>query len=504
MCGICGFFLKKTKGRQNFQEKKAFIEQGLYMNALRGWDATGLAMIGDPAKIPIVFKKAMPACDFISLKQTQKLVDNIDDYQAVLGHCRSATLRGNAQNQNAHPFQFDHITLIHNGHVNNWRALGAQCDIDVDSAHVAAAMAQNGEQDTLERIQGDYALVWHNAKDQTVNFTRNAGRPLHFVELPEWGGIAFASEYEMLGCLLSRNGIKISKDKFRWPVEHIHFKFDLTKELVKTTTPFRPESRRSGGGGKKRDTGRGTSGDRGQDRMRTLLSNIPIVGINKELAALIEKHNNKKPNKGVNSGRPTSIKGENKAKEKLSTLGLQYNELLGCQPMKFVPYKNNENLGMAVVSMVAPKFQGVLGEVQNITSEVYDAISDEGRYILARAVNVKVYDERRSIVFELDPEFVKNAIENYEYELNLAQRQGVNLLRYEGPGGRQISHARFLELTKHGCSMCEEPINSGNHTDLTWVHDSPICAGCMADADTVALLGLTQEDPTSGRKNLMN
>lgn len=482
------------------------MEQGLYMSALRGWDATGVALVGDPHKIPIVYKKAMSSCDFIGLKRTQKLLDTVENYQAVLGHTRSATLRGNSQDENAHPFQFDHITLIHNGHVHNYRTLGAKCDIEVDSAHVAAAIAQKGETDTLERIQGDYALVWHNAQDQTINIARNQGRPFHYVDLPEWDGIAFASEFEMLGCLLARNGIKISQDKFKYPKEHVHFKFSLTKELVKTGTPFRQGGRL--GDHRNRGITEETSGSHtSTDTEETTLTRgtTPLTpGESKDLIAILEKQNKSRPDKRANSGRPTSIKGTAKAAQKLSTMGFDYNQTVGCDTTKFVPYKNNKNLGMAIVSLFGPKYKGLIGEIQNITSEVFDAISDQGRFVHTRAVNVKNYKEnKKTIVLELDPDFVKKAVADMREELELVGKEYLRDLKYDGPGGRQISYPRFLELTKSGCGYCETVLDPAGHKSIHWLDNCPLCNDCYNDEAVADQLGF-RAPANGGRKGMLN
>lgn len=498
MCGLIGFFLKNTQGRKNYQEKRSFIDQGLYMSALRGWDATGISVIRNPGHYPLVFKKAMASCDFVFLKKTQKILDDIDDAQAVLGHTRSATLKGHSQDQNAHPFQFDHITLTHNGHVTNWKGLGADCDIEVDSAHVAAAMAQKGELETLRRIQGDYALVWHNTKDKTINFARNHGRPLFYAHVPEWEGIAYASEYEMLGTLLSRNRIGI-KDKFWAPQEHVHFKFNLEKgDLEKTSVPFLqtidraregPSTATPAGGG----IGREISGS---PTIRPLPKTTDLGGTtflqdNKELVAAVEKSNAGRKSKHANSGRPGSVRGVDKAKDKLRVLGLKYDQVIGCDPRKFVHYRDGNKLGMAVAALAGSKHRGLVGEIQNITKDIYDVISEHGRYVLARCVNVKTYGDKQVAVLELDGAFLDKAILEYKEEVELSKQDANgNMLSYAGPGGRLVSRDRFLQLTRHGCAYCESVIDPRFAELVFWIDNSPICHKCADDEDVNLLLGL--------------
>ena len=489
MCGLIGFVLRNTQGRRSFADKRNFMDQGLYASAMRGWDATGIAAIRTPGGTPLVYKKAMPSCDFLFMRKTQKMLDDIDDYHALLGHTRSATMKGHSQDQNAHPFQFGHITLTHNGHVHNWKQLGAECDLEVDSAHVAASMAQKGEEETLTRIQGDYALVWHNAQDKTINFARNHGRPLYYAEIPEWNGLVYGSEYEMMGAILSRNRIGI-KEKFWYPQENVHFKWNL-ETWGKSSVPFLRTIDRARAGPLTAVTGTGSTerSTRTEDQLPTTsdLNGHDFLSENTELVQAVEKTNRGKKSKHANSGRPGSVRGEDKAREKLRTVGLKYDMVIGCDPVKFVPYRDGNKLGMAIVKLAGTKNKGMLAEIQNISKDTFDAIFDHGRYVLTRVVNLKVYDEIKVPVLELDETFLDRALEDYKEESRVLSD---NTLAYAGPGGRLVSRDRFLELTKHGCGHCDTVIDPKLAELVVWIGDSPICHKCAEDDEVHTSLGL--------------
>src|SRR5579862_8555722 len=143
MCGIVG--CASTEGMKNRSARLDYMKMGLDIGSWRGWESTGLALVGQNAKeAPIVYKRAVNGRDFIQLKIVDKYLNDIEKFPVVIGHNRAATTgRGNIVDHNAHPFQYGKITLVHNGHIRNCHSLkgaaeGAGCQ--VDSAHVAFSM----------------------------------------------------------------------------------------------------------------------------------------------------------------------------------------------------------------------------------------------------------------------------------------------------------------------------------------------------------------------------
>lgn len=120
----------------------------------------------------------------------------------MVGHNRYAT-QGAINDTNAHPFNHGHITLVHNGTLTDQSLLPDHKRFAVDSENVAWSIAKIGIDETIQKLNGAFTLVWHNAEDSTVNIIRNEERPFHLVETTggDWFG---ASEEDMLMWLVNR------------------------------------------------------------------------------------------------------------------------------------------------------------------------------------------------------------------------------------------------------------------------------------------------------------
>lgn len=211
MCGIVGMI--NFSGAKNFIDKKNFFIQALYADAMRGAHATGMFMVPTKENEEIeIYKKALAAADFICLPKAEKLFNKLDDYKFIVGHNRHATT-GKHINSNAHPFQIEHITLVHNG------TLFSQMDVykdfhkyDVDSEVLTAGIATDGYQKIIPKIKtGAAALVWHDAKDKALRLYRNKERPLFFGKVNNEEILLFASEYYMLKWIAIRNGLNVPR-----------------------------------------------------------------------------------------------------------------------------------------------------------------------------------------------------------------------------------------------------------------------------------------------------
>ncbi|WWV92021.1 hypothetical protein [Escherichia phage PJNS034] len=230
MCGIVGIMRGvMTEGMVDM------FEQLLYADVFRGPHSTGVYRVNKDGQSGL-YKDAVPASLYLGSKGWDDLRGNLNGTaghqalsQVYVGHNRWATV-GAVNAVNSHPFKCGNITMVHNGTVAKWR-LNDHLKYDVDSHAVCAMLDSHGLAETLKVLDGKFTLVWHDASDNTMNFIRNAERPLHMVEFTD-GGWAFASEGEMLTWINGRRKTPFGiKRAFELPVG-FHHKFQLSASKV--------------------------------------------------------------------------------------------------------------------------------------------------------------------------------------------------------------------------------------------------------------------------------
>lgn len=200
MCGLVGIITKLGNGF-NKDQVDAFNDL-LFIDSLRGMDSTGCFLVENDGTLSWN-KEAVPSPEFCRKKEHQDMLkQGFLRGRALVGHNRAAT-RGVVNDENAHPFTVDdRITLVHNGTLyGDHRKLA---DVDVDSHAIAHVIHESGDdvEAAIQKINGAFALIWHDFQNNTLNFLRNNARPLHWVETTS--GYLWASEANMLEWILSR------------------------------------------------------------------------------------------------------------------------------------------------------------------------------------------------------------------------------------------------------------------------------------------------------------
>ena len=232
---MCGLVAMVTKGKYGFQYKdKAMFEQMLYADALRGEDSTGVFSVNKYGNLKML-KSAKTSADFIRTKGFQDFSDKIfAESRMVVGHNRAST-RGATIEENAHPFIEDHICLVHNGTLHTHKELA---DTTVDSHAIATAIAKEGYQAVLPKINGAFALIWYDAKLKKMFVARNKDRPLWVLQTKEADYIA--SEPDMLQWIYKRVYGKVGEAKFfsvdlvySWDVDDPEVGYDTEKMPAK-------------------------------------------------------------------------------------------------------------------------------------------------------------------------------------------------------------------------------------------------------------------------------
>lgn len=206
MCGIVGLISKQ--GLKDVQKRRKVLTQLLCVDTLRGTHSTGMFMVHKDARTVDTMKRAMQGWEFTDLKTYEKLVYDLDNYPFVVGHNRHATI-GKVNAENAHPFDYGHITGVHNGSITNKYDLEKGTSFDVDSQAIFYNISKKGIEDTVAKMRGAFALVWWDAVNKSLHMIRNNERPLVLGFVEDTKEIYFASEEGALEWITSRNGIHL-------------------------------------------------------------------------------------------------------------------------------------------------------------------------------------------------------------------------------------------------------------------------------------------------------
>lgn len=203
MCGIVGLIAKKKNGFFT-GDTKTFLDM-LVIDQLRGTDGTGLFYNNKDDGTAHFAKAPVTASYFIEYDVCDKAAKAITNKATfVVGHNRAAT-KGKLTTECTHPFQEDHITLVHNGTLPSYDNLAKKARLD--SHAIAIHMAENSAKETLKEIDGAFSLVWYDEKTKTLHFSRNYQRPLNIIETDRYW--VLSSEPEIAKCALERGKVKV-------------------------------------------------------------------------------------------------------------------------------------------------------------------------------------------------------------------------------------------------------------------------------------------------------
>ena len=178
MCGIIGIV-----GKEAVAER---LVDGLRRMEYRGYDSAGICTIADGR---LVRRRAEGKLNNLVVE----LAEHSAPGDIGIAHTRWAT-HGAPTANNAHPHATDHVALVHNGIIENYKELRAELrdagrtlESDTDSevvAHLVSHLVENGETpenavaEVLPRLRGAFALaiVFREHPDMVIGARR--GSPL--------------------------------------------------------------------------------------------------------------------------------------------------------------------------------------------------------------------------------------------------------------------------------------------------------------------------------------
>lgn len=436
MCGIVAVLTFDTK---NSKDKKEFFEQAMVVGTLRGPHSTGVFMVPfGKAKTTddiFVYKKAVMGTDYIHLPRFRYAMDHTHQYKFLIGHHRYTTV-GTICDENAHPFQHDHITLVHNGHLATRYNLDVpnQYQIDVDSDVLTRSIALHGYHKSIPNIDGAAALVWYDSNEDTIRLYRNKERPLSFAFVKDKEMVLVASEFKMLDWLAWRNGLELAAS-FSVGVNQV-ISFKANKEY-------------------------------------TIEEILPAETKMKPIGQISQKSKEHKLN----------------IKEILDELRMEVGQLVQFSFDEFNYNNNKSRHGDIIGTLVDSPYTAVLA--RGIPRDKYN-----GKYILTGVLKTIIYDDRCHVPMLVVGDIKETLIEDF---LNLPPQPTSSAVDSSqvvpakedtpaphgehalvlGPLGYFITKDSYRHLVRDGCGQCSDAISVEDDTKIGWTRDqTPICYAC--------------------------
>jgi len=221
MCGIIGYIGNK--------HPKDVLLNGLKKLEYRGYDSSGVAFLNEGNT------QIIKSIGSISNLEEKLKEEEIIDSNIGIAHTRWAT-HGKSNEKNAHPHKVGHITIVHNGIIENASMLkkqlikeGVRFNSDTDTEVIAALINKYYKDDmisaikkTIKLIKGSYALGIISDKEDKL-YALRCESPLilgvsnneYFITSDISAIIDYTNKYVLLGeneiVTISKNGYSIIK-----------------------------------------------------------------------------------------------------------------------------------------------------------------------------------------------------------------------------------------------------------------------------------------------------
>lgn len=499
MCGIVGMFSSTTNGLGEARLGR-FMYEAMVTGWLRGEESTGMFSAHKETGNVFYHKSVLRGAEFMDTPAPRRMLDNRSDSSLIVGHHRWCT-KGTVTYDNAHPFQYGHITLVHNGSLqNDFYFPHTDTGIPfVDSAKLAYNLSKTDNvTEFLSKVRGAYALVWWDQTLKAMRIVRNDDRPLHFAWGKGYTKFFFSSEPRHLFWMLDRNAIEIEEKQAGIAFEPLNLhtfkveegKITVSHEVYKESD----EPYRSAHYYKARPTQSWTESNRDilDDEYRpTNLPMLPQPQADRGTgsSAVVRRSSSSIFPIFEENKVPILTKGrQNKLNALLAPFGTEFGRIHMASPQLFEHSAHGapgvhgigyfSNVGSENLDFIVP----------SISSAQFGALEDNGKFCHLRVIGLskskKHKKEQPFLISQVAwaPTLIhwENTLSKQIVQASMPRPEDLIL----GPQNIMIMETEYIRLTKDGCAVCSDPITIQEAPDLHWVKDQrPVCQTCYHSSD---------------------
>lgn len=475
MCGIVGVINPTTLAHEKW------FTQALIVDQLRGFHSTGaFAVFKDEVQW---HKDAVLGTHFVEQEGFKGLLRTRSPL-AYVGHNRWATM-GEVNEDNAHPFHHNPITLVHNGTLRTEAPGVSATQFGTDSEGIAYALSQPDAvpDNVLNELSGAFVLVWHDLDDNCLRMARNDERTLYVAKCKGHDTLLFASEALMIEWLAARNNIELEARPYALLSGQL-YRFDLNKTVP--AERIRPYIKKLNLKPKYSSTAWEYS-DYYWGRSKKKKNNyMPPAS-----SAVV--HQLPAPTKPPRE----STLDDKERDEFLAHHKMELGEEIVCSVLDVTLAANNTFTVDAVYDTYTDA-----GEPDVVVYNVRAPLShkhalDSATYICGKVVGVRNIDGHPTVV--LNPstvwiadskwDTIYSAVDSQITKKSTGKKEAVSG-GLRGPGGTYVSDARWNDLTSCGCSACGTKFDRREAELIEWIGTRPLCHHCSVDDGVVARLAV--------------
>jgi len=492
MCGIVGYISQNDN--IYVEPKLHFMRYALALDTLRGEDSTGIITLSKRFKVNTL-KTTIPGDRFVHHKDYQK---GLTAGWAKIGHNRAAT-RGKVNVDNAHPFTFKTVTMVHNGTLRDGGFSLPTYDAkigEVDSMQIAHALAEHAPEEcgkVLSEIHGSYALVWTDTRDESINMVRNSERPLHFTWNNNKDMMWFMSDGHHLHSINKSFGQHACRGGTIFEMDQLKVlkfrKGSAEPEVIKYNPFVPPVTRvmyRNG------QTTKTTKGTKTGGKNRSATNTTAMQRAHQRWAKSIESSGTEKKGSGSVSNVRIRLQGRLRTIPKcmLTSLRSEFclgpDDLLRFQPEDAVSLENGNYRVSGTVfhkDWMDTPLDMTINEVRKVEYRAYKKDDWLVRPIGVCAANE--FDKRHCGMLGMLVHCDWNGYAKAELAKEAVEDKEEEKVMVVGPGGKEVEWPKLKKLLEAGCINCGMDLLNAPVSEMLEVNNGHdlCCKECIQELD---------------------